>query len=256
MNQTAPLAGKVAIVTGSSKGIGAAAALALAQAGAAVTVTGRTPGTGPGSVGAAAARVREAGGQALAVMADITNETDVSRVFQSTIETFGGVDVLVNNAGVFHLGKSLAELSVREWDEMMDVNLRGVFLCCRAAIPLLARRGGGSIINLTSRAAEWSFPATGRAAYAASKAGVERLTQVLAAEVAGMNIAVNALSPVGLRTPGSTRAMGGERAAAFGDPSLIGPVVIHLAQQRAGFTARVVRRTDFVDGTFPVESLR
>lgn len=255
MNLTRPLASKVAIVTGSSKGIGAAAAFALTQAGAAVTINGRTTGDGEGSVGASVDRLREAGGKALGVVADVTDEAGVSRLFESTLETFGGVDVLVNNAGVYHLGKPLAELSLREWDDMIDVNLRGVFLCCRAAIPLLARRGGGSIINLTSRAAESGFPANGRAAYAASKAGVERLTQVLAGEVAEMNIAVNALSPIGLRTPGSTRAMGAERAAAFGDPSLIGPVIVHLAQQRAGFTAHVVRRTDFVDGAFPAIAL-
>jgi len=250
------LAGKVAIVTGSSKGIGEAAALALAEAGAAVTVTSRTEGDGPGSVGATVRRVHESRGNALGVVADITVEADVARLFEVTVETFGGVDVLVNNAGVYHLGKPLAELSLHEWDEMMEVNLRGVFLSCRAAVPLLARRGGGSIINLTSRAAESGFPSSGRAAYAASKAGVERLTQVLASEVADLNIAVNALSPVGLRTPGSARAMGSERAAAFGDPELIGPVIVHLAQQRADFTARVVKRTDFVNGTFAVGSLR
>jgi NAD(P)-dependent dehydrogenase (short-subunit alcohol dehydrogenase family) len=253
VNEAAPLAGKVAIVTGSSKGIGEAAALALAGAGAAVTVTGRTAGDGPGSVGAAVRRVHEAGGKALGVQADITGEAGVARLFDMTVETFGGVDVLVNNAGVYHLGKPLAELSLREWDEMMEVNLRGLFLCCRAAVPVLARRGGGSIINLTSRAAESDFPANGRAGYAASKAGVERLTQILAGELAAVNIAVNALSPVGLRTPGSTRAMGVERAATFGDPGLIGPVIVHLAQQRAGFTGRIVRRTDFVAGTFAVQ---
>src|SRR5258708_20999218 len=160
MNRRGPLAGQVAIVTGSSKGIGAAAALAVTQAGAAVTVTGRTPGGGPGSVGATAARVRESGGQALAVVADITNEADVSRVFESTVQAFGGVDVLVNNAGVFHLGKPLAELSLREWDEMIDVNLRGVFLCCRAPVPLLAGRGAGSLIHITSPAPHWGFPST------------------------------------------------------------------------------------------------
>jgi 3-oxoacyl-[acyl-carrier protein] reductase len=251
-----PLAGRVAIVTGSSKGVGEAAAEALGAAGAAVVVNGRTGGDAPGGVGAVVARIRKAGGKAIGIVADIRLEDDVDRLFSTALDEFGTVDALVNNAAVYYLGKHLAALSLSEWDEMMEVNLRGLFLCCRAAVPIMARGGGGSIVNLTSRAAEWEFPAVGRAAYAASKAGVERLTQVLAGEVADAGIAVNALSPVGLRTPGSTRAMGAERAAAFGDPSLIGPVIVHLVQQRSGFSGRVVRRTDFVDGTFASAVMR
>jgi 3-oxoacyl-[acyl-carrier protein] reductase len=244
------LAGRVAVVTGSSKGVGEAAARALAAAGAAVVVNGRIPA----DVGTVVAAIREAGGAAIGAVADIRLEVDVERLFGETVERFGTVDVLVNNAAVYYLGRQLADLSLREWDEMMEVNLRGLFLCCRAAVPIMARGGGGSIVNLTSRAAESGFPALGRAAYAASKAGVERLTQVLAEEVAAADIAVNALSPVGLRTPGSSRAMGAERAASFGDASLIGPVIVHLAQQRAGFTGRVLRRTDFADGRFAMDA--
>jgi NAD(P)-dependent dehydrogenase (short-subunit alcohol dehydrogenase family) len=255
MTADQPLAGRVAVVTGSSKGIGEAAAEALAAAGAAVVVNGRT-GDGPGGVRTAVDRIRAAGGRAVGVVADIRLEGDVKSLFDKALESYGRVDVLVNNAAVYHLGTPLAELSLGEWDEMMEVNLRGLFLCCRAAIPIMTRGGGGSIVNLTSRAAEWEFPAAGRAAYAASKAGVERLTQVLAGEVAGADIAVNAVSPVGLRTPGSIRAMGEERAAGFGDPSLIGPVIVHLAQQRAGFSGRVVRRTDFVAGAFKPAVMR
>jgi 3-oxoacyl-[acyl-carrier protein] reductase len=247
---TGPLTGRVAVVTGANKGIGEAASLALAAAGAAVVAAGRTPGDGPGAVGAIVRRIREAAGMAEGVVCDVTRAEDVRRLFETAVAEFGRVDVLVNNAGVYHLHKPLVEQSVAEWDDMIDVNLRGVFLCCRAAVPLMVRGGGGSIITLTSSAAERGRESAGMAAYAATKAGVERLTQVLATEVSASNIAVNALAPVGLRTPGSVAGNPAERAARFAPADLIGPVIVHLAQCRSEFTGHVVRRTDFADGRF------
>jgi NAD(P)-dependent dehydrogenase (short-subunit alcohol dehydrogenase family) len=245
-----PLAGKVALVTGANKGVGEAAALALADAGADVVVVGRTPGDLPGTVGAVVARIRALGRRAEGVVGDVRDEADGQRMFDRAVEVFGGVDVLVNNAGVYYLGKPLAELSLWEWDDMMEVNLRGVFLCCRAAVPIMAGRGGGSIIGLTSNAGEPHRDSSGMAGYAVTKAGLERLTQVLAFEVAGANIAVNALAPVGLRTPGSVAANPPDRVAGFHPAELIGPVVVHLAQCRAEFSGHTVKRTDFVDGRF------
>jgi NAD(P)-dependent dehydrogenase (short-subunit alcohol dehydrogenase family) len=251
-----PLSGQVAIVTGASKGIGEAAALALAGAGAAVVVAGRTNGEGPGSVAGTVAQVVASGGRAEGVVCDIRLEADVERLFASTITAYGKLDVLINNAAVYYLGRPLTELTLAEWDDMTEVNLRGVFLCCRAAVPIMAGAGGGSIVNLTSSAAESGRMSVGMAGYGASKAGVERLTQILAQEVSEANIAVNALAPVGLRTPGSVRAMGEEHAKRFAPVSAIGPVIVHLAQQRADFTGRVVRRPDFVDGRFQTEPAR
>jgi NAD(P)-dependent dehydrogenase (short-subunit alcohol dehydrogenase family) len=245
-----PLAGRVAVVTGASKGIGEAASLALSEAGAAVVAVGRTAGRGPGSVGAVVARITDGGGRALGLVGDVRVEADVERLFSSAVEAYGRLDVLVNNAALYYLGRPLVELTIEEWDDMMEVNLRGVFLCCRAAVPIMARGGGGSIVNLTSSAAESGRASTGMAGYGASKAGVERLTQILALEVKDANIAVNALAPVGLRTPGSVRAVGEERATRFAPASAIGPVTVHLAQQRSDFSGHVVRRPDFVDGKF------
>jgi 3-oxoacyl-[acyl-carrier protein] reductase len=244
------LAGKVAVVTGANKGIGESASLALADAGASIVAAGRTGGDAPGSVGAIVSRLRSAGAHAEGVVCDIRLEADVERLFKTAVDTAGGVDVLVNNAAVYYLQRPLTALSVAEWDDMMEVNLRGLFLCCRAVVPIMAGRGGGSIINLTSSAAESGRNSVGMAGYGASKAGVERLTEILALEVAHSNIAVNALAPIGLRTPGSLRAMGEEYAQRFAPASAIGPVIVHLAQQRADFSGRVVRRTDFADGRF------
>jgi NAD(P)-dependent dehydrogenase (short-subunit alcohol dehydrogenase family) len=245
-----PLAGKVAVVTGASKGIGEASALALSEAGAAVVAAGRTAGDGPGSVARVVAEIGRAGGQAVGVLCDIRLQSEVERLFSSTLEAFARLDVLVNNAAVYYLGRPLIELTVDEWDAMMEVNLRGLFLCCQAAVPIMSQGGGGSIINLTSSAAQSGRTSIGMAGYGASKAGVERLTQILAQEVVESNIAVNALAPVGLRTPGSVRAMGADYATRFAPASAIGPLIVHLAQKRGDWTGRIVRRTDFVAGEF------
>jgi NAD(P)-dependent dehydrogenase (short-subunit alcohol dehydrogenase family) len=249
------LGGQVAIVTGSSKGIGRACAQALAAEGVAVVVGGRTPGEEPGSVGATVNQIREAGGKAVGVLADVRLEDDVERMIAAAVDGFGRLDIVVNNAGVYHQ-QAVADMDVALWDEIVATNLRGTFLTCRAALPHLIRGGGGSIVNITSRAGEPGLASPGRAGYAASKAGVDRFTQVLAEEVRAHNVAVNALSPVGLLTEGSIRMRSlpppfpRPRVFTPAPPEAIGPPLVYLARQRADFTGKIVRRTDFIDGEF------
>jgi 3-oxoacyl-[acyl-carrier protein] reductase len=245
-----PLSRQVAVVTGASKGIGEATAIALARAGATMVAAGRTEGEQPGSVAAVVARARALGGDAEGVIADVRREADVDRLFEVAENAYGGVDILVNNAGVFYIGMPLAEQTLAEWDEMMAVNLRGIFLCCRAAVRLMTRRGGGSIVNLTSNAAEAGRSVPGMAAYAASKAAVERFTQVLAQEISAANIAVNAIAPNRLVTPGTIARDPPEWVATYEPVEVIGDVMVHLASCRAEFTGHTVNRLDFVAGRF------
>ena len=203
------LRGKVAIVTGSSRGIGKAMALGLAGAGAAVVVAARSESEGalaPGTIYATAAEIEALGGQALPVRCNVREEDSIYAMVQQTLDAFGRVDVLVNNAGIGTY-RPFLESSVKEWDLVLDINLRATFIGCRAVAPAMVEQGGGSIINISSHAATNIFsstlgadPAEGIAlmgqAYGVAKAAVERLTWGLSAELGQHNIAVNALKPL------------------------------------------------------------
>ena len=200
---------KVAIVTGSSRGIGKAMALGLAGAGAAVVVAARSESEGalaPGTIYATAAEIEALGGQALPVRCNVREEDSIYAMVQQTLDAFGRVDVLVNNAGIGTY-RPFLESSVKEWDLVLDINLRATFIGCRAVAPAMVEQGGGSIINISSHAATNIFsstlgadPAEGIAlmgqAYGVAKAAVERLTWGLSAELGQHNIAVNALKPL------------------------------------------------------------
>jgi len=178
---------KVAIVTGASRGIGAAIAERLAADGHAVIVNYA------GSVALAdalVAKIEQQGGRALAVQADISKAADVTRLFAAAIEAFGGVDILVNNAGVMALG-NVSDLSDEVVDSLININLKGTFNTLREATRHL--RDGGSIINFSSSVVALLQPSYSM--YAATKAGVESLTSVLAKELRGRNINVNAIAP-------------------------------------------------------------
>src|SRR4249920_3634097 len=138
--------GKVAIVTGAASGIGRATAVLLAREGARVAVTARRPEAGREVV----EEVKQAGGQAGYWQLDTTDEQGIERVFADVVGTFGHLDVLVNNAGISGVGKPTHELMLEEWNDVISVNLTGVFLCTKHAIPYMRRAGGGSIINLSS----------------------------------------------------------------------------------------------------------
>ena len=186
--------GKVAVVTGSSKGIGYAIAEALVRAGASVTVSARSAE----EVGAAAARLNALGkGRATGVPCDVRRPDAVAELFRRTVAEFGGLDILVNNAGVGHFGP-VADLTIERWLQTIETNLSGVFYCCREAIPELRRRGGGWIINIGSLAGK--NPMAGGTAYNASKFGLVGFSEALLLDVRHDNIRVSCLMPGSVAT--------------------------------------------------------
>jgi NAD(P)-dependent dehydrogenase (short-subunit alcohol dehydrogenase family) len=182
------LAEKIAIVTGGNRGIGAAVARAFAREGCAVVVAARDAER----LGQVAAGIEAEGGIALAVPTDVTDEAQVERLFGQTMERFGRLDVLVNNAGAFD-GGPLDELSLETWEKVMAVNLRGPFLCTRAAFRIMKAQRGGRILNVASISAQRVRPHS--APYSTSKHGLWGLTQVTALEGREYGIAASCLHP-------------------------------------------------------------
>ncbi len=178
------LAGRVALVTGGTKGIGAAIVAALADAGASVVSTSRS-GAG------------EPRGSVRYITADVRNSADAARAVEEAVAEFGGLDILVNNAGVGHFA-NVAEMALEQWHDIIDTNLSGIFYCCHAAIPHLRTRGGGWIINISSLASKNAFP--GGAAYCASKAAVNQFSEALMQEVRHDNIRVSCVLPGSVET--------------------------------------------------------
>jgi NAD(P)-dependent dehydrogenase (short-subunit alcohol dehydrogenase family) len=179
---------RVAVVTGASRGLGRAIALALADAGAHLALLARDAQ----ALQAVAAEIEQRGRQALACRCDVTREAEVADAAAQVQTRFSGAHILVNSAGV-NLRKPLTEFTLTEWRQVLDTNLTGVFLVCRAFVPLLRGRGYGRILNLTSILSHVALP--GRTAYAASKAGLLGFTRALALELAPEGITVNGISP-------------------------------------------------------------
>ncbi|MGQ0568986.1 MAG: SDR family NAD(P)-dependent oxidoreductase [Armatimonadota bacterium] len=182
---------RVAIVTGGGKGIGRSYSLGLAAEGAAVGVAD----IDAAAAARVAAEISERGGRAVAVEADVADVAAVHHTCETVAQAFGGLDILVNNAGLFAVlrRKAFFEVTPEEWDRVMAVNLKGVFLCCCAAYPYLKARGKGTIINISSSSI---FAASNRLVhYVASKMGVVGLTRALAREMGADGIRVNAVAP-------------------------------------------------------------
>ena len=181
------LSGKVAIVTGSSRGIGKAIALKLADAGASVVVTGHIEDAEP-----VAKEIRAKGRQSLAVRASVTSAADIEKLVEATLSTFGRVDILVNNAGITR-DQLVLKMSEDDWDAVLDTNLKSVFLCTRAVLRPMLKQRWGRIINISSVIGLIGNP--GQANYAASKAGIIGFTRTIAKEVGSRGITANVITP-------------------------------------------------------------
>lgn len=188
------LATKIALITGAASGIGRAAALRFACEGAHVAVADVQCAAGE----ATAAAVRDAGGDAYFIQADVSQADDARRMIAATVTRYGRLDILFNNAGV---GRHIPfdELTEAEWDRIININLRGVYLGCRYGVPELKRAGGGAILNTASQSGLQGHP--NNEAYCAAKAGVINFTRSLAKDLARHNIRVNAICPGGTDTP-------------------------------------------------------
>ncbi len=242
------LSGKVAIITGASRGIGESIAAAFAQAGALVVLTSRKPE----NVEPAAQRIRDAGGRALAIAAHAGSEADAVMVVERTLAEYGRLDILVNNAAANpHFGPILtAEGS--HWDKIFEVNVKGYFFMAKAAVPAMQQAGGGKIINMASIAGINPGPMMG--IYSTSKAAVIMLTKALAAELAGDNIQVNAIAPGFIKTKFSAALWTNptlnqviERATPQGriaEPDEVTGAALYLASDASSFTTGSVLVVD------------
>ena len=236
------LAGQVALVTGASRGIGRAIALHLASCGATVAGVARTVEGLAGTLDA----IRQAGGTAEGFACDVGNAADVPRVVEEIEAKFPKIHILVNNAGVTRDGLML-RMEDDAWQQVIDVNLRGTFLFCRAVGALMIRQRYGRIINITSISGLMGNP--GQANYSASKAGVIGFTRTIARELASRNVTVNAVAPGFITTdmtdvlPDKVKAEVKERVPVrrLGEPEDIADLVAYLASPSAGYlTGQVI----------------
>jgi len=231
---TSPFEGKVAIVTGGSRGIGLSIAEALVARGASVTVSGLDASR----LADAGARLSKAvcGGGVQTLQADVRDQAQVADLVDATVKRFSGLDILINNAAVGNFA-NVSDLKPDDWRRMIDTNLTGVFYCCRAAIPHLRRRGGGWIINISSLAGTNAFP--GGAAYCATKAGLNAFSEALMQEVRYDDIRVSYVMPGSVGT-----GFGGSAAADWKlTPDDVAQVVIDLiAHPRRSLPSRVELR--------------
>ena len=242
------LNGKVALVTGGNGGIGLGMALGLAKAGATVVVAARNAEKSAAAVEA----LRATGSESFALAADVTDEASVVALFDEVAQRCGRLDILVNNAGTT-VRKPVDQLSLTEWNSVMDTNLTSAFLCCRAAYPLMQRAGGGKIVNIGSMASIFGMPYA--PAYGASKGGIVQLTKAMAASWAKDGIQVNAVLPGWIQTdltdgaraqvPGlNDRVIARTAVGRWGQPQDLAGIAVFLSS--AG--------SDFITGTaIPVD---
>ncbi|MBU4277180.1 MAG: SDR family NAD(P)-dependent oxidoreductase [Proteobacteria bacterium] len=244
------LKGKVAIVTGASRGIGKAIALGFAAQGAKVAVAARSENQVradlPGTIHETVETIQAQNSQGLAVPCDVTDEASVQNMVSRVIEAFGRIDVLVNNAGVA-FGRSILETPLKRWDLVLRVNLTGAFLCSQAVLPHMIRQGSGSIINISSLAAndrDKGMVDTG-VAYGVAKAGLDRLTWGLASEAGCHGVAVNALKPVKVVDSEGMRLWSSEEERqGWTSPARMVACALFLARQSSGSVSGVVATDD------------
>ncbi len=245
------LAGKTAVITGGGTGIGQAIALAFARAGARVAVAGRRMEKLQETLG----RLKQAGGEAIAVECDVTKVADTERLVKAAESRFGNVSILINNAGALSVS-TVETISEEDWDRVMATNVKGPFLMSRAVLPAMRRAGGGSIVNIGSVLGIAAI--RDRAAYCASKGGVAMLTKAMALDHARDNIRVNCVCPSIVETA-MTQMFFAETEAArktresrlvsiplgrFGQPSDIAGIVVFLASEESSWMTGTVIPVD------------
>jgi NAD(P)-dependent dehydrogenase (short-subunit alcohol dehydrogenase family) len=243
------LDGKVAIVTGGSRGLGRVMASALAEAGASVALTARSIESAEGAA--------EGIPGALGLAVDVTKPSDVEAMVARTLEAFGRVDVLVNNAGI-NIRGPIEDLPESAWDDVIDTNLKGPWLCCRAVAKHFKAQKSGRVVNVSSMLGEVSLPE--RTPYASSKGGLTLMTKTLALEWAPYGINVNALCPGPFKTEINTVLLNDPAVRAtwqariplgrWGEPEELGPALVFLASEASSF---MTGATLFIDGGYTAQ---
>lgn len=239
---------KVALVTGGSKGIGYAMALALAKYGADIVLVSRNPEEGEEAAG----NIRKLGRKAVALKADVTDSREVQTAIDRALQEFGRIDILVNNAGM-NIRKPVTDYAESEWDQVLNTNLKGVFLVAQAVGKVMIKQKKGKVINISSILGSIGMP--WQAAYASSKGGINQLTKVLALEWAPYNIQVNAIAPTYIKTPMTagwlsdperyTKILDSTPMGRVGENAdLVGPVVFLASEASNYITGQVIH----VDG--------
>jgi citronellol/citronellal dehydrogenase len=248
------LKGKVAVVTGASRGIGKAIALWYAREGATLICTSRTtdeaPSRLPGTNDATVREIEAAGGRAISVRCDVRLEDEVENLRRTTIDTFGRCDILVNNAGISYPGLTL-EVPARRWDLVMEVNLRGPYLTFKAFAPHMVEQGGGVILNISSGAA--TVVGAGRLSYSVSKAALDKLTVGLAAELKPRHMSCISLGlELPVLTEGFALVSPGADTSGWESPDIMGEAAVWLANHAEAYSGRVVTirelREDYARG--------
>ncbi|HLZ33986.1 MAG TPA: SDR family oxidoreductase [Nitrospira sp.] len=244
------LENKVVIVTGGGTGIGEAIAKLFAREGASVAITGRRKEV----LDKVVTDIHQAGGRALALPGSVTHEPDVREAVRSTVQTFGRIDVLVNNAGNLFYSGPLHATSDGIWDETMDVFLKSVFRFTRAVIPQMLEQGGGSILNISTVGGLKAIPGFEGHAYQAAKAGVNMLTKTIAAHYAKQGIRCNCICPGGVETPPVASWLSDPQARTWmeglhpigrlGQPEEIAQAAIYFASDESSWTTGSIQTVD------------
>ena len=241
---------KIALVTGGGTGIGEAIAKAFAREGAKVAITGRRKE----ELGRVVKDITQSGGHALVLQGSVTNDSDIRSAVEATVRTFGRLDILVNNAGNLFYAGPLHETSDQIWDETFDVFMKGTFRFIRAAIPVMLKQGGGSILNVSTVAGMKAIPFFQAHAYQAAKAGVNMLTKSVAVEYAKQGIRCNCICPAGVLTAPVQEMLKDPKAKALfegihpmgrlGQPEEIAQAAIYFVSDESHWTTGSILTVD------------